>query len=190
MTSVRVNIYDLSSINTLFRCLGLGVYHTGVVVADTREYYFGCADFPESGIGSSRHPGKPPHPMEGTFYQTVDLGTTPLSPEECHALMRSMRTTPQWLGDSYNIVYHNCHAFSLDFCVTLLGKDNIRNFPFWVRRFEKLVQFAFSVSLAHNIFILPYTVEAFGRVAPPALVPPEPTPEYQFVEDTTEGAAE
>ena len=66
---VVLNIYDLSPYNSYFIKIGLGAYHTGVMVNGT-EYTYGGNQY-TVGTGVFEHP---PKQVEAIFRTSIELG--------------------------------------------------------------------------------------------------------------------
>jgi hypothetical protein len=161
MTKVQLYLYDIVPVNAVFRYLGLGAYHTGVVVDGSVEYWFVAGDDGDrGGILTTYHPGR----TGPELYKVIEMGTAPRSPAEVGQLVREWRRIPRWFGGSHHIIYHNCNTFSFEFCSTLLGTENVTSFPGWIWRFERLAQFIFSLSLAPTIYLFPWRIQALGTV--------------------------
>ena len=47
--AVKINIYDMTSLNAYISAIGIGIYHCGLVIYD-REYAYGGHSFPFSGV--------------------------------------------------------------------------------------------------------------------------------------------
>jgi hypothetical protein len=166
MTRIRVNVYDLTSLNRILRCIRVGVYHTSVVINEEHEFYYGFADFGRTGVDSPERLNRLPAVMNGTFYTTVEMGSSSLPARECEQIARTMARSEPWLSDHYNVIYYNCNRFSLELCKALLGVNNVGSFPAWVTRFEYIAKYVFSMSLGYTAYGNSYTLAAFGR--PPA----------------------
>eukprot|EP01059_Diplonema_ambulator_P000098 TRINITY_DN10082_c0_g1_i2.p1 TRINITY_DN10082_c0_g1~~TRINITY_DN10082_c0_g1_i2.p1 ORF type:complete len:182 (+),score=44.35 TRINITY_DN10082_c0_g1_i2:37-546(+) len=121
---VFLNIYDMTSFNTLTGLVGMGAHHTGVQVYN-REYCFGrgCGD---TGVYSIV-----PKTSEGHIYrETHYLGRTKLSYREMNALLKNIKRA--YPCDMYHIIRCNCNDFSKDFAEQLL--NGTVHFPAWVNR--------------------------------------------------------
>ena len=70
--AVMVNVYDLSEVNEYARPLGIGIFHSGLVVHG-REFSFGGHDYASSGIFETA-PKAAPAPA--IFREEVYVGTT------------------------------------------------------------------------------------------------------------------
>lgn len=137
-TSIRVNVYDLSKINSLSRESLPGIYHTSVVINEEIEIYYGFLKYGSTGIDYARTINSLPSSMKGRFFKTFPMGTTKKSFKFCKQIIEKFKADPAWLSDRYNFIYNNCHRFSFTICEALLGKGNLFNFPMFVFDCEKL----------------------------------------------------
>lgn len=135
---IRVNVYDLTKVNSLFRKSKLGVYHTSVVVGDAFEVYYGFYKTGCTGVDYANHINMLPSSMSGTFYSSYDLGTSEYTIEECKRIARQMSLREEWLSNRYNILNHNCHAFALEYCKAILCPHKLLNFPAYVFKGESV----------------------------------------------------
>ena len=134
--SNRLNVYDLNESNSYLYPLGLGFYHSGVVIGST-EYTFG------SGSGIFNH--SPKEAPSCVYRETVDYGCCDYSQKQIEGLISEMRQ--DFGGDSYHIMMKNCNAFS----DALLQKILNRSIPGYVNRtayIGSLFSFCFPPSLS------------------------------------------
>ncbi|KAJ8477991.1 hypothetical protein OPV22_021718 [Ensete ventricosum] len=124
---VYLNVYDLTPINGYAYWLGLGVYHSGVLVHGV-EYAYGAHEHPTTGIFE----GEPRQCPGFTFRKSILIGRTDLGPREVRALMEEMAT--EYTGDTYNLVSKNCNHFCDEACLRLTGKL----IPKWINRLAKI----------------------------------------------------
>ncbi|PIM97627.1 hypothetical protein CDL12_08655 [Handroanthus impetiginosus] len=124
---VRLNVYDLTSINGYAYWLGLGVYHSGVQVHEV-EYAFGAHEYPTTGIFE----GEPRRCDGFTFRKTILIGFTDLTPEEVRGLMEEL--AGKYRGNAYNLITKNCNHFCNDVCIRLTGNS----IPNWVNRLARI----------------------------------------------------
>eukprot|EP01136_Pigoraptor_vietnamica_P031011 Opistho-1_new@91023 len=114
---VSVNVYDLIPANKYLAPLGLGAYHTGVVVHG-EEYAYGFHKDTTSGIYMC-------DPKDADswapFRKTISVGYTTMSRAEIYILLRNMGET--FTGNSYSIVEKNCNHFTQEFCRRLCTED-------------------------------------------------------------------
>ena len=115
---VVLNVYDLSTVNQYTASLGVGLFHTGIVVFGI-EY-----SFSQSGIskGAPGNAGGPP------LRQQIVLGKIRIASFECERMIDSLRDN--FPPGSYDLITKNCNNFT-DACSRLLLKKSI---PAWVNR--------------------------------------------------------
>ena len=124
---VYLNIYDLNTANTYLRCLGLGIYHTGIQFFDS-EFTFGHHDGTQTGVFES----EPRQACHGRFRESICFGTTHLSIEEVLDAIEELKA--DYIGCSYNVYTKNCNHFSEDLCRKLTNK----NVPKYLNRLAKI----------------------------------------------------
>lgn len=152
MASVRINIFDLTSLNSIFRCCKVGVYHTSIVIDNRNEYYYGFAAAGYTGIDSPDEIDRIPASMTGTLYKQVELGTSQLEYSECQTKIQQLIESPLWLSESYNMLYHNCNDFTLEVSQILFGEEHVqKHYPFWVQRGITIGKWIFSTSLSYVV---------------------------------------
>jgi len=136
---VNVNIYDVSQqegIQKLNRILAHsaspikfgGVFHAGVEV-DGIEWAFG-AHWKETQTGVTC--SKPRMHEQHHYRQTVQLGWTPLRPEEVAAIISEL--VEEYPGRSYDLLRRNCCHFADDFSRRL----GVGGIPAWVHRLARI----------------------------------------------------
>ena len=141
MTQIRVNVYDLTKANGIFRAFSskqtkFGVYHSSVVVGDDFEIYYGFYRRGVTGVDYATHIDEIPASMSGTLYSTYNLGYSKYTLEEIRAIARKLSLRDEWLSDRYNILQHNCHSFSLAFCQMILNTEQLSRFPAFIFKCE------------------------------------------------------
>ncbi|KAL7181806.1 hypothetical protein ACSBR1_040666 [Camellia fascicularis] len=124
---VYLNVYDLTPINGYAYWLGLGVYHSGVLVHGV-EYAFGAHDHPTTGIFEV----EPKHCPGFTFRKSILIGRTDMGPKEVRTFMEKL--AEEYSGNTYNLITKNCNHFCNDACLRLTGKP----IPRWVNRLARL----------------------------------------------------
>ncbi|RMX50143.1 hypothetical protein pdam_00002841 [Pocillopora damicornis] len=124
---VVINVYDMYWINQYTFPVGLGVFHSGVVVHG-KEYAFGGHPYNFSGIFEMNPNSPEVLGEEFKFRETIKIGTTKLLPSEVEALLKRMGNTYQ--GRSYHLIDKNCNHFTSEFCQALCNKS----IPGWVNR--------------------------------------------------------
>ncbi|KAK4535970.1 hypothetical protein CDCA_CDCA06G1995 [Cyanidium caldarium] len=123
---VLVNIYDLADLESVNRHLfrvGLGVYHSGVVLG-RREYGYGFKPGPGTGVFYVV-PGCAPNAV---LRQTLDCGPVEVSAGE--ARLRLRRLCGEFRGDAYHLLDRNCNTFTAAVVWELTGRE----LPAWVNR--------------------------------------------------------
>ncbi|CAH8834762.1 unnamed protein product [Trichobilharzia szidati] len=124
---VTVNVYDMLWINYYVSSLGIGVYHTGVVVHGT-EYSYGGHPLTNSGIFAML-PKDSAYLGENYSYKlTLTIGYTDFTASDVNLLLESM--TPDFSGDQYHLLHKNCNHFADAFVQILCG----RSLPKWINR--------------------------------------------------------
>jgi len=113
---VYINIYDLSHANKYLNYIGLGAYHTGVVI-ENREYSFGGHDYDDVTGVFDNEPRCVPNAL---FRQTVHMGSTRCSRKEVFRILDDL--SAKWKGTDYEIFSRNCNTFADDLCRQILGK--------------------------------------------------------------------
>ncbi|XP_068683860.1 deubiquitinase DESI2-like [Montipora capricornis] len=124
---VLLNVYDMYWINQYTFPVGLGVFHSGVVVHG-KEYAFGGHPYNWSGIFDMSPKSVDTLGDDFKFRETLAMGTTNLSPSEVEDLVKSMGLDYQ--GRSYHLIDKNCNHFTSEFCQALCNKP----IPGWVNR--------------------------------------------------------
>jgi hypothetical protein len=167
MTSIRVNVYDLTALNRLLRCARIGVYHTSVVIAEQQEYYYGFAAKGYTGIDCPSKLDHLPNIMTGSFLMTIPMGESPYDIRKCGEIMRALLKSKRWMSEYYHILFHNCNNFTFELCETLLGKDNVGDFPHWVQRGVNIASVIYSISVGYIIGLKMFSIPALGDIPPP-----------------------
>lgn len=120
--TVSLSVYDLndnvSSMNSVMKRVGTGVYHCGVVVYG-EEWSFGLG----GGVYSCRPQGNTSH----KFKQSIDMGSTSLSAREVAQVLGDLKDL--WVAEEYRLLQHNCCDFSNEFCKRL----GVGVVPGWVK---------------------------------------------------------
>ena len=138
MTSIRVNVYDLSKTNSIARNSRPCVYHTSVVVNEELEIYYGFLNYGVTGIDYAEKIDQLPSSMKGSFYKSFFLGYSRKSPKFCKEIIERFKKSEIWLSDRYNFIYHNCHKFSYTLAEALIGLGNMFNYPTFVFDCERI----------------------------------------------------
>jgi hypothetical protein len=156
--AVMVNVYDLSEVNEYARPLGIGIFHSGLVVHG-REFSFGGHDYASSGIFETA-PKAAPAPA--IFREEVYVGTTEMNPGEVSNLVGEM--DDDFHGNTYHLLERNCNHFVEALCFELTGKMP----PGFINRLARTAVVANSCAPC----ILPVSIRA---VADTPSVPPPPS---------------
>jgi hypothetical protein len=168
MTSIRINVYDLTWLNTILRFAHIGVYHTSVVIGEKDEVYFGFAAAGRTGIDTSERINHLPRVMPGSFYKTIPMGTSQFDSQQCRRIFRRFLKSKRWLSDYYHMLFHNCNDFTYELCMALLGEDGLGNFPHWAQRGVSIAGVLYSLSVGYIIGLKTFPIRALGEPPPPA----------------------
>ena len=172
---ISVNVFDMNvSFNEQFRFLNFGIYHTSVVVNQTEIYFWGDYQSEETGIIQKRTQNPPTAPGGFKFYRTYHLGKSKYSNKNTEKIIQAFIKSPYWKAKTYSLCYHNCNSFTYDFCTALLTPLEMKNYPYFACRLEKIGRFLWNISLSYYLGSTSVTSEV--------MVPP---PEEK--EDMTEG---
>ncbi|XP_078350750.1 deubiquitinase DESI2-like isoform X3 [Oculina patagonica] len=113
---VVLNVYDMYWINQYTFPVGLGVFHSGVVVHG-KEYAFGGHPNNWSGIFEMSPKSVEVLGDDFKFRETITIGTTKLLPGEVEDLLKRMGKNYQ--GRCYHLIDKNCNHFTSEFCQCL-----------------------------------------------------------------------
>lgn len=141
---IRVNVWDLTRANSIMRKTNTAVYHTSVVIDNKIEVYFGFKRNGVTGIDFADKVDILPNSMKGTLYQTIYMGESKHNFKKCKKVVEKFLDSDDWLSDTYNMLYHNCHIFAQVLCDELMGKGNTYNFPNYVYQSQKIGQKLYS----------------------------------------------
>lgn len=161
---IKLNIFDLVGINKIFRCCHLGIYHSSVVIDEKLEYYFGFAAYHYTGIDSPEKIDHLPSSMDGEFYMSIDMGTSPYSYTQCKDIVSNLKGLDRWLSDSYNFLFHNCNTFTYELCDQLLNHQYMDKYPKWLFRGENVGKFIFITSVAYIFDIRHVKIPSLGKI--------------------------
>ncbi|CAH8470847.1 unnamed protein product [Heterobilharzia americana] len=128
---VTVNVYDMLWLNYYVSLLGIGVYHTGVVVHGT-EYSYGGHPLTNSGIFTMLPKDSAYLGVNYSFKLTLTMGYTDFTASDVTLLLDSM--APDYSGDQYHLLHKNCNHFSDAFVQILCG----HSLPKWINRLATL----------------------------------------------------
>lgn len=176
---IKLNIFDLVGINKLFRCCHLGIYHSSVVIDEKLEFYFGFAAYHYTGIDSPERLNHLPSSMDGSYYMSIDMGTSPYSYHQCKNIVSNLKALDRWLSDSYNFLFHNCNTFTYELCDQLLNHQNMEKYPKWLFRGENFGKFIYITSVAYILNIRTVQIPSLGQI------PQEAEPQRALNADTT-----
>lgn len=124
--NVVVNVYDvvdLANTNDRLYRLGLGVYHTGVVLG-RREYAYGFKWEPGTGVFYTAPRCAP----NARYRQSLDFG--PIIVSKAEARERFKRICEEFTGSSYHLLDKNCNSFTARVVHELTGEK----LPSWINR--------------------------------------------------------
>ena len=178
MTTIKVNVFNLTPLNKVFACCKVGVYHTSVVIGEKYEFYYGFAQWGYTGVDSPEKLNHLPSSMTGSFHSSYIVGQSELSLEDCHAAAIQIKSSKEWMSDSYHLLMHNCNDFTRVLCTILLGEEKVKqNYPFWVSRGINIGKFMYSICVSHFFCF----VKKIPSICNPTLsIQPEPSSEYSF----------
>eukprot|EP01083_Nonionella_stella_P066018 173538_1 len=120
---IEVNVYDLGSMNGYLNPVGLGAYHTGVVISGA-EYFFGGGTSDGTGVSVS-DPGYAPG---AAFRESIFMGEIQISRVELDRAIDRLRY--DFKAADYHVIHLNCNHFSDALCMELLQKP----IPGWINR--------------------------------------------------------
>jgi hypothetical protein len=122
---VVLNVYDLSPANGWLHAVGLGAFHTGLVVHGKEH------TFSRDGVFDHAPRGAPGVPLRCA----VRLGEVRMSARQVQDVVSDMRGDPDWRPGTYDLLTKNCNDFSAELARRLLGADRV---PGWVNRLSVL----------------------------------------------------
>lgn len=142
---VIVHVYDLHPANQYVYGMGIGAYHSGVVVGDW-EYTFGGADDedvdPET-TGVMRH--QPKEISNAIFRQEIEISQSIVTMSEFQTILREI--SMEYTVGRYSLILCNCNHFGYDLVYRLTGKE----VPSWINRAAYFGSF-FSACLPSKMF--------------------------------------
>ena len=130
---VSVNVYDLTPGNANIRCLGVGFYHSGLVVGGC-EYSFAGHPINSTGVFKNtprvvqNAPGQ-----EAQFYRNIPIGISKLTASQIQSKLSALKE--RFIGKSYNLIRRNCNHFADEFCRAIMDNQGI---PGWINRLSCL----------------------------------------------------
>lgn len=114
VAEIYLNVYDVSCLNSLLNCFGIGAYHTGVQIGNT-EYMFGADDEYETGVCTCI-----PRLTAYRFRESIYMGKCTMDQAEIAEVISDLMI--DYIGTSYDIFKRNCNHFANELCVKLLNK--------------------------------------------------------------------
>jgi len=139
---VELTLYDLCTCcNQAAHLIGVGVYHTGIVVEGLEYTYDNVALTSNSAPGDTGVVAHAPYYDDSSrqkllpFRSRVQLGRSRLSARASHALLRSLASV--WIADEYDLVEHNCHHWCFEAAAAL----GVAPPPPWVSRAAEILKF-------------------------------------------------
>ncbi|AIN98696.2 peptidase, putative [Leishmania panamensis] len=159
---VILNVYSLVESNKRLSKMGMGIFHTGVVVYGI-EWGFGeVVDNPNaSGLFCV-----PPGQAAGTLYRTIRIGHTTRSPMQVDTILHRLEN--EWRSSEYHILHHNCNHFAQAFCDLLSTTEKLQ-VPLWCNRAARVGDRVIPRRLATKV---QHIMDSETPKAPP---PPAPT---------------
>ncbi|KAG5478194.1 hypothetical protein CUR178_04908 [Leishmania enriettii] len=124
---VTLNVYSLLESNKKLTKMGMGVFHTGVVVYGIEWGYGEVVDNPNASGLFCVHPGQ----AAGTLYRTIRIGHTTRSPMQVDTILHRLEN--EWRSSEYHILHHNCNHFAQAFCDLLSTTEKLQ-VPLWCNR--------------------------------------------------------
>ncbi|KPI82925.1 hypothetical protein ABL78_8058 [Leptomonas seymouri] len=124
---VTLNVYSLLESNKKLSKMGMGVYHTGVVVYGIEWGYGEVVENPNASGLFCVHPGQ----AAGTLYRTIRIGYTTRSPMQVDTILHRLEN--EWRSSEYHILHHNCNHFAQAFCDLLSTTEKLQ-VPAWCNR--------------------------------------------------------
>lgn len=124
---VTLNVYSLIEKNARLAKIGMGVYHSGVVVYGIEWSYGEVLDNPDESGLFCVHPGQ----AAGHLYKTIKVGHTTKSPAQVDTILHRLEN--EWRSSDYHILHNNCNNFSQSF-LTMLSTIEKLEVPGWCNR--------------------------------------------------------
>jgi hypothetical protein len=129
MSDVVLNVYDLHPQNEGLYHVGLGFYHSGVVI-NGQEWTFASG----AGVHATS-----PQSVPG-FRESIHLGKFKGTMRDVDTILDSLR--PNYHGGNYHILDRNCNSFAESFVFKLLNKEvpaYVNRMAFWGSLFSCLL---------------------------------------------------
>eukprot|EP01059_Diplonema_ambulator_P013269 TRINITY_DN2379_c0_g1_i1.p1 TRINITY_DN2379_c0_g1~~TRINITY_DN2379_c0_g1_i1.p1 ORF type:complete len:282 (+),score=53.93 TRINITY_DN2379_c0_g1_i1:61-906(+) len=169
-TQIIVNVYNLMTPenNQKFGYLGVGIYHSGVVVHGKEWSFAGSRDadvgLDVSGVFSIVPKTALPAEM---LHSSIVVGETSLTEQQVAWILTGM--SKAWTMRSYHVLSRNCNHFSEEFLNRLSKASGTKfTFPAWINRAAKLGDMLLPNSL------LEYIMRSLPQPPPEAPPPRKP----------------
>lgn len=159
---VMLNVYSLLENNKSLAKLGMGVYHTGVVVYGIEWGYGEVVDNVNASGLFCVHPGQ----AAGQLFRTLRIGYTTRSPMQVDTILHRLEN--EWRSSEYHILHHNCNHFAQALCDLLSTTEKLQ-VPSWCNRAARLSDKVIPQRLATHI------QHKMSDVPPKASAPPPPS---------------
>ena len=136
---VTLALYDLCTCcNSCAHALGVGVYHSGIVLGGLEYTYDNVYEPHPSGSGVVAHAPyytDRERQKELPLRCTLPLGRSLYTTSQSHKLLRSLGS--QWQAHAYDLVEQNCHHW----CIEASAALGVTPLPRWVTRSGDLMRF-------------------------------------------------
>ena len=155
-TKLCLKVYDLSPLNKSFRWIGIGAFHTSLIIDNKIEVYYGYSDEYQCGIYQADSVGGIPDFLgEMSLYGSYELGPITKSLPDCRKVLNHFMASLKWNCLSYSTFFHNCNSFTYEFCKAICNSQEFLRYPTWILRGEQLFRFIFKISLSQ--YLIPFT---------------------------------
>lgn len=126
---ISLNVYDLHSSNEWLHSLGMGVYHSGIVILEPALGLVCEYSFSSKGVVKTR----PRLPSFGKFRCNIVLGSVTGSALEVGRLIHKLSVT-SFAEGKYDLISRNCNHFTDEVAFALLRI----HIPDWINRMTYL----------------------------------------------------
>lgn len=168
MSEIRINVFDLTSLNNILRFAKLGVYHTSIVIDGISEFYYGFAEYNMTGIDTPEEIDHIPSSMVGELYAQIEMGKCQYDYGQCIEIVRTFISSECWLSDHYNMLLHNCNDFTYELALALFGPKKMKKYPSWVQRGVKVGRWVFYTSIGYILQLSGKDIPGLGSL--PSLI--------------------
>ena len=127
---VYLNIYHITKLNSLLELLGVGFYHTSVLIHN-HEFSFGGHDFPLSGVVSVEAGNN----AGLTLKEQVPVGITYYNEYEIEEIINKFGEF--WHGIDYDPFGKNCNSFTAKLIEQITNNEEYY-YPSYINRFTKM----------------------------------------------------